>query len=304
MRRCPLCGHWDVAILYPSNLPDDGRRDDHYDCTSFRLALHREIYRCASCSFAFNDAAPEAIDHLEEYARNRDPEYLEQRSSRRLTYARELDRIEPLTSGRDLLDVGCHAGFFLELARERGFRVAGVEPSRWAAEHAKAALGLDIFNGPIERYETDRRFDVITLWDVIEHLEDPVGVLERVRELLRPQGLLAFTTHNLDSLPARLLRGRYPLLMEMHTVHLNNRTRELLLTKTGFEQVALHPHRRALRVGYLLSRLGRLGELPAALAMGAARRLGLAERIVWIGGVGLETVLARPQVAKEHRDEE
>jgi 2-polyprenyl-3-methyl-5-hydroxy-6-metoxy-1,4-benzoquinol methylase len=303
VRRCSLCGGRDVAILYPSNLPDRDRRGDHYDCTSFRLGLHRDIYRCASCSFVFNDAAPESIDHLEAYARNRDPEYLEQRSSRRLTYARELDRIEPLTSGRDLLDVGCHAGFFLELARERGFRVAGVEPSRWAAEHAEATLGLAVFNGPIERYQTDRRFDVITLWDVIEHLEDPVGVLKRVRELLRPQGLLAFTTHNLDSLAARLLRGRYPLLMEMHTIHLNNRTRELLLTKTGFHQVALRPHRRALRVGYLLSRLGRLGELPAALAVGFARRLGLADRIVWIGGVGLETVLARPKAAEGRSDE-
>jgi len=293
--RCPLCEGRDVALLYPSNLPAEHTSAGHYDCTSFRLGLHRDIFRCKSCTFVFNEPASGSADHLEEYARTEDPDYLDQKLSRRLTYQRELDRIAEFCPTGDLLDVGCYAGFFLELARERGYRVAGVEPSCWGARHAAETLGLDVFNGPIEDYTTERLFDVVTLWDVVEHLEDPVRVLRCVRELLKPGGVLAFTTHNLDSPIARLMRGRYPFFMEMHTIHMNSRTRDLILEQSGFERLALHGHQRALQVEYLLSRLRRLGERPARLAIGAARGLRLANRIVWVGGVGLETILARPR---------
>jgi SAM-dependent methyltransferase len=298
LERCPLCGGGELRVLYPSNLPARRGRGSRYECTSFQLGIHPDIYQCRSCSFVFNEPAAGAEDHLEHYARVDDPQYLEQRASRRLSYARELDRLEELCAGRDLLEVGCYAGFFLEQARERGWRVMGVEPSQWAADFARRELGLEVWNGPIESYVPEdpaRSFDVVALWDVLEHLSDPVTVLRRVRSLLRPEGLLAFTTHNLDAPIARWLRGRYPFFMEMHTVHLNDRTRELLLRTTGFVEVERHVHRRAVRLGYLLSRLRRLGETPAHLAEAAARRLGLADRVLWIGFMGLETVIARPQ---------
>jgi 2-polyprenyl-3-methyl-5-hydroxy-6-metoxy-1,4-benzoquinol methylase len=297
MGPCPLCGCAEIRLLYPSNVPERRRPGSRYGCTSFELGVHPDIFRCRSCTFTFNAAASGPTDALEEYARVDDPDYLEQRESRRLTYGRELDRIEALCAGRELLDVGCYTGFFLEQSRERGWKVQGVEPSKWAADYARSTLGVPVFNGPIESWSPPpgQRFDVVTLWDVLEHLTDPVSVLTRARELLRPDGLLAFTTHNLDSNLARLMRGRYPFFMEMHTVHLNDRTLDLLLAKTGFECVERHVHRRAVRLAYLASRLRRLGEIPGRAAERVARALGLADRVVWIGFVGLETVLARPR---------
>jgi len=153
--RCPLCGDRDLSVLYPSNLPAGrGARSGRgrYECTSSGLGIHPDILRCASCSLVFNEPAPVAGDHLQAYATIEDPEYLEQRASRRLTFERELERIERLARGRRLLDVGCYAGFFLEVAREHGFEVAGVEPSLWAARHA-AGLGLRVANAPIEAFD-------------------------------------------------------------------------------------------------------------------------------------------------------
>lgn len=289
MDRCPLCGSARRRLLHPSNLGARGRRERRLDCTNPGLGLHPDIFCCLDCDMVFNEPAP---SHLREYEESADADYLAQRESRRQTYARELDRLEPHVRGRELLDVGCHSGFFLEQARERGYRVGGVEPSRWAAEHA-AALGLEVFVGPIERFQPAAPFDVVTLWDVIEHLTRPVDVLRGVHAMLRPGGVLAFTTHNLDSLAARVLGSRYPFFMEMHTLHLRSRTRDRLLADTGFERIAVHPHRRAVRVDYLVSRLGRLGDAPARLAGGLARGLRVHDRIVWVGGSGLETVIAR-----------
>jgi 2-polyprenyl-3-methyl-5-hydroxy-6-metoxy-1,4-benzoquinol methylase len=297
MDHCPLCGGRDLGLLYPSNVPARPEAESEYRCTSSALGIHPDIFRCRACTFVFNAPASGAVDHLAEYARVDDPEYLEQRRARRLTYGRELDRIEALHDAGDLLDVGCYTGFFLEQARDRGWRVRGVEPSKWAADYAKH-LGLDVFQGPVEEFAEQaggEAFDVVTLWDVLEHLQDPVSALRSIRGLLRPDGLLAFTTHNIDRPLARILRGRYPFFMEMHTVHLNDRTLALLLDAAGFELVAKVVHRRALRLEYLLSRLRRLGEAPARAAQRLARVLGLADRVVWVGFVGLETILARPR---------
>ncbi len=295
MDRCPLCRSQDFEVLYPSNFPGGRDAAACYECTSFAFGIHPDIFQCLSCSFVFNEPDQGALGHLDQYAGVEDTLYLDQEHTRRLTYARELEHIEKLCSGRDLLDVGCHTGFFLKQARDAGWRVEGVEPSKWAAENASGNLGLKVFNGPIERYTPEHRFDVITLWDVLEHLADPVGVLSAVRRMLRPSGLLLFTTHTLDSALARIMGSRYPFFMEMHTVHLNNRTRDLLLEKTGFTRIRRHDHRRAVRIEYLISRFGRLGERPVRVATRIARWLRLADRVVWIRFVGLETVIARPR---------
>jgi 2-polyprenyl-3-methyl-5-hydroxy-6-metoxy-1,4-benzoquinol methylase len=294
LERCPLCRSPRRRLLHASNLDASRSRAGRLSCTNAGLGIHPDIFACLECGMVFNEPAE---GHLAEYEETADPEYLAQRESRRRTYARELDRLERHAPGRELLDVGCHSGFFLEQARERGYRVSGVEPSRWAVEHARGALGLEVFHGSVEDFEPARPFDVITMWDVIEHLTDPVRVLAKLHRLLRPGGLLAFTTHNLDSLAARALRGRYPFFMEMHTIHLRTRTRDRLLADTGLERVAVHAHLRAVRVDYLVSRLRRFGEAPARLASRAVRGLGVAERIVWIGGSGLETVIARRRAA-------
>jgi hypothetical protein len=77
--------------------------------------------------------------------------------------------------------------------------------------------------------------------------------------------------HNLDAPIARLMGSRYPFFMEMHTIHLNDSTRDRLLKRTGFALVERHTHRCALRLGYLVTRLRRLGETPARLETVTAR---------------------------------
>lgn len=292
--HCPLCGGADITLLYPSTLGKKREPGSQYNCTSHGLGIHPDIFRCRQCSMVFNEAAAESNDVAGEYAQVEDPDYLAQRESRRLTFHRELDAIEAMQAKGDLLDVGCYTGFFLECARDRGWRVSGVEPSRWAARYATEELGLDIFNGPIERFSSDRTFDVITMWDVLEHVPNPVEVLTILRRHVRADGLLVFATHNLDTKVARVLGRHFPLFMEMHTVHFNNRTLNMLLDKAGYRLAHKHNQRRAVRLGYLLSRLRRFGATPAQVANKVAGALSIEDRILWTGLVGVETYFARP----------
>ena len=96
-------------------------------------------------------------------------------------------------SGR-LLDVGCAAGFFLAEARAH-YEVQGVELSAWSSQYARERLQLPVFTGTLQQAALpDDHFDVVTLWDVIEHVPDPVPLLAEAARVLKPGGRLVLST--------------------------------------------------------------------------------------------------------------
>lgn len=103
-----------------------------------------------------------------------------------------------------LLDVGCATGVFLDRMRQSpGWDIYGVEVSATASEYARRVFKLNVMTGSLEDASfPPRYFDVITMWNVLEHLPDPVKSLMRINKLLKPDGLLVFNTPNLDCLDA------------------------------------------------------------------------------------------------------
>lgn len=121
--------------------------------------------------------------------------------------------VQNYTDGKRLLDVGCALGGFLLRAKESGFDVSGVEYSESAAKHSREVHGLDVSQGTLfEAALPSESFDVVTMWDVIEHLADPHENLAEVSRLLKPGGILVMTTGDVNSLWSRLL-GKYWQLM-------------------------------------------------------------------------------------------
>jgi len=118
--------------------------------------------------------------------------------------------IERYVPGGRLLDVGCATGNFLhEMARSGSWEVEGVEPSPEAAARARQRLGLAVHVGRLEEVELPASvFDVVTMWNVLEHLHDPLASLRIVRRVLKPGGLFVFSIPNMESIEAKLF-GRY-----------------------------------------------------------------------------------------------
>jgi ubiquinone/menaquinone biosynthesis C-methylase UbiE len=198
---------------------------------------------------------------LDTYEAVEDPLYVEERAGRVLTFQRHLKPLERHTgppSGRPLLDVGCHTGVFVEIAARHGWDAWGVEPSRWAVDLAQGR-GLRVVQGTLETADLpEATFDVVTMWDVIEHLIDPSSALERVHRLLKPSGLAVLHTIDIESLFARLMGARWPWLMEMHVFYFSRRTLRAMLEKCGFQVLSDRPQGRYLRLGYLMNRVGAL----------------------------------------------
>jgi 2-polyprenyl-3-methyl-5-hydroxy-6-metoxy-1,4-benzoquinol methylase len=172
-----------------------------------------------------------------------------------------------------LLDVGCAAGFALTAMRDLGFEVAGVELSQPMVDVARRRLATDrIHCGVLEDVERQNlfggRFDVITMFDVVEHVEDPVALLACARRLLAPGGIVVFETQNVASLFARLLGVRWQhYKFQEHLYHFDPKTAPRLLEKAGLEMVEWTPRRggKHVSVGFLIERAGRVHPLLSAL---------------------------------------
>lgn len=139
-----------------------------------------------------------------------------------------------------VLDVGCGDGSFLRRARSCGWNVVGLEPDSKAVANA-TALGLPVYRGGIEYFSGETElFDVITLNHVIEHVHDPVKVLETCHSLLKPGGQLWVETPNIDSLGhARFQNNWRGLETPRHLTIFNQRSLIQAFKSAGFRKPCL-----------------------------------------------------------------
>lgn len=156
---------------------------------------------------------------------------------RERTAAMRLEMLEWLgiRSGR-LLDVGAAGGYLVERATRAGFDARGVEISEHAVAVASRVVPGKVHQGTLETLDLEPgSLDVVTLFDVLEHLPDPESALSRLARWLAPGGRLAVTTPDVNSLSARLMAGAWPHYKEEHLFYPSRRGLRMLLASTGFE---------------------------------------------------------------------
>ena len=201
-------------------------------------------------------------------------------------------RIGP-ANGRALLDVGAYIGVFVEVARSAGWDACGVEPSSWAAQVARQQ-GITVIHGTQDAPELqDRSFDVITMWDVIEHVADPSAEMAKAFQLLHPGGWLVVHTMDIGSLTARLMGPRWPWFMDMHIHYFSQRTMRRMLQNNGFQVSWSGLQGRYLRMNYLASRIAALSPLLGKITGWMIDRLRLGGVAVPVNFGDLFTVYAR-----------
>ena len=188
----PVCGVCESQAL---NLIHDQRGSRYFP---------RRIYRCRRCGYAFVHPMPDRETLQRLYA---DPGYFTERASPgqagqvnlgQLQRAESrLDWLRPWLTDAKILDIGCGNGEFILKASERGLDVHGLEISPAAAHTAAALSGAQVYvDDPQGLALTGARFDLISAWDVIEHIPDPAGFIRACVSLLNDHGLIALSTPN------------------------------------------------------------------------------------------------------------
>lgn len=252
----------------------------------YRVALREapyEVRRCEACGFGWvsprlSEDELAALYSDESYwtsAAPKDRGYGDYRADEELylrTFRRRLDRVlrDGPSSGR-ALDVGCAAGFCLRALAERGFEVHGVEISP-----AIAPSDFPVHVGTLETSPyAPATFDLITMWDVIEHVVDFHALLRRARELLAPGGLLVLETQDISSVFARVLGRRWHHYKHAeHIYHFTPATLRRVLSDCGFAvlDIGTRSAGKDVSTAFVAERAGRLHPaLPRVLAPLARR---------------------------------
>jgi 2-polyprenyl-3-methyl-5-hydroxy-6-metoxy-1,4-benzoquinol methylase len=296
---CNLCGADDFRIRYPSTmLQENGHPADpeHFRCTTLSYGQHYRIVQCNQCGLVYTNPRRRPGDILQDYETVIDERYIAEREARIETFRRNIRPLEALVPDRDghrLLDIGAHVGVFVQVAQESGWEAWGLEPSRWAVDQGRAE-GLNMIQGTLRDAELDAEtFDAITMWDVVEHLLDPLEDMREIARLLKPGGVLCVHTIDIDSPFARLMGRRWPWLVEMHNYFFSPKTLGALVAEAGLQVESWRVQGRYLHLGYLLSRLSGWSQPLGRIAEGLSRSLHMDQRLVPVNFGDLFTLYAR-----------
>lgn len=204
------------------------------------------VLRCAGCGLGVTSPVP-SPDQLAEQnkmtysAQQRAALYSAREKEFAKRYAAQLAWIKRFRAGGALLDVGCNIGMFLKAARAGGFAAAGAEMNAGCAAYGRERLGLDIRTGTLEDAAFEEgTFDVVTMFDVLEHAPDPRALLAGARRVLKSGGLLVVQSPNFSSFMARLMGENWNWLTPPdHLYHFTPGSVSRLLAGAGFRPVKL-----------------------------------------------------------------
>jgi 2-polyprenyl-3-methyl-5-hydroxy-6-metoxy-1,4-benzoquinol methylase len=275
--NCAICGG-EVELAYPGATAPGA---DALSPTCHRAGEHGDLYRCLRCGTVHQPDLPGGPELYALYRQMHDEHYLDEEPGRRRTANRLLDLIaradgppaRPDGTRKRLLDVGCGPGLLLDEARRRSYDVLGLELSESSLNHARGSLGLPVEATPLAGFTDERGFDVIVLADVLEHLDDVLGGLDRCRALLAPGGTLCVVTPDPGSRTARLVGGRWWGYVPAHTFLLPRGTLRRVMTERELAIAHDVPLVRTFSLGYWLAGLGERGGAIGALTAAVQRVL-------------------------------
>lgn len=199
-----------------------------------------EIYRSSEQLKQINPA----LEHYYEY------EILKPGTRTHRDYEQVLKETESAANGKELLEIGCGRGSFLKFARERGWEVSGVDSGPENIE-ALAREGISGVCSDFMEFRTDRKFDAIVLWDLIEHTENPKEFLRKAKQFLHRDGVFVLATPHDPNLLTQIAGFLYKisngaikaplerLYILEHTSYFSGKTLRALLTAVQMEIVSL-----------------------------------------------------------------
>jgi SAM-dependent methyltransferase len=232
---CPLCAGTTWAPLAEG--PDQARGGK---------GLWFMIVQCHHCGLCFTNPRPSARGIGSFYPAHYGPHQLTESKGagpswwQRLPLVRQrpdvLRKTLPIHGQGRLLDFGCGSGSFLLRMRRQGWKVTGLDASEAVVARLRGQLGLHALSGSLPHPALeDASFDVITMWQSLEHVHQPLEVLQAARQILAPGGKLIATVPNIDSLAFRWFGSAWSGLdLPRHLVHFTPETLRRMLRGAGF----------------------------------------------------------------------
>lgn len=250
--NCPLCGTSESDFIYTER-------------------GNLKIVKCRSCNLIYVNPRVKGSEKNywgDEQVYLEEAKYVfngQKKHHRDKNYEDELVQIQQFKHSGNLLDIGSSMGFFLQKARQRGFSVTGVEPSPSLSNIARAQFGLDIINAYLEKAGLpEKKYDVITMIDVFEHVSNPKDILYHAKRTLKDDGVICIKVPNGNYNLLKLKLAKFTHRQSHHDIfdsyeHVVHYTKEtmrkmldscgLIIEKTSIP-LPIHPPVWAQRLGH------------------------------------------------------
>lgn len=235
---CSICKQKDTSLLY--------RKNDY------------SIAKCHSCDLQFRvpQASHEELRQI--YTDYYHPWKLEKeveeviKKTKTEAFEKRLQEIQNYVHRGKILDVGCATGFFLEKAKSKGFEPYGVELSESFFKEAHNKFGDRISWGTMEDIPFENNFfDVITMFDLLEHVKDPTITLRCCRTVLTPNGIIAAVLPDTSSLTAKLMRKNWIHYKKEHLFYFSKKNISALLKQESFDVIKIVPAIKVISLKHL-----------------------------------------------------
>lgn len=200
---------------------------------------YNSLLECTNCSFTrakdkYFNIDPKKI-YSRKYFEGEDyANYANEKEALQNNFKKRLNTIRKYKRGGKLLEIGSAFGYFLELSKKY-YNSYGIDVDKEVTSIAKRNSGVKIFTGDFYKTNVGKNYDVICMFDVIEHLKNPDKFINKIYSILKPGGILAIETGNINGLLPKLQGGKWRLIKPPH--HLQYFSRETLinfLNKYGF----------------------------------------------------------------------
>ena len=249
---CWVCGGHSLEFAR-HGVPPSSVNSEDFNITSSQYGVTGELHRCRNCGFLQSTGFREVLHFYEELE---DPDYEKSRGPRSLQARKIMNVISRQKPSGRLLDIGAGSGILIEQALKLGYLAEGVEPSAWLQSKAKQS-GFQVYSGSFPNSAVQGVFDVICMIDVLEHIRDPMGLLEHIPKYLAAGGVLVVITPDVHSLTARLMRSKWWHYRIAHVGYFDQHSLDVLFDRVGLRRVGARHATWYFSLGYLLVRLGR-----------------------------------------------
>lgn len=256
---CPICSSKKFKVILSATVKNDDPSTLYGAASGVRGS--QQLVKCSMCTHIYENPMLEECEILNGYLASKEGDYDSQHNMRVLSFYNALRRNKALLpkASSNVLDVGTGGGAFLEAASRFGYIAKGLEPSAYLTECSKAR-GLDVVCGTLTQTNLEpNSFDLLTMWDVIEHIYDPLTAIKNAKKLLVKDGTILLNIPDIGTSMARIVGNFNWWFLSVHLHHFKSSTISMLAESVGMQVVSRRRYWQTLQFGYLQSIAEKLG---------------------------------------------
>lgn len=267
---CPVCGAW--------------------ECVPFRARYGLGTVRCGRCGLVYVNPRPTPSElsaiYDAEYFQNQAYDtqmkgylnYEQDEEKLKTAFRNRLNTIGRYTRAGNMLDIGCAVGFLVAEAQHMGWHAQGIDTSAWAIETARARFGQHFTHADFLTHPyPPNHYDLITLWETLEHVPDPQAYVRKAARLLKTSGVISVIVPDIGSLPAKVAGRRWIHYKAEHITYFSYQTLARLLSAEGFTVLDRHYVGKPVTYRMFLDRLNAYAPWAATIGRYFERTLNLSD---------------------------